>query len=217
MKVISVVNNLACWFDYQMLRKAACTIDNCDSVGISIIISISQFLKLELNLKIGIIPIVKRNPVVYCKFMSILYLTLAVSGNLTTSSNWYLTSSFLCKNSLNLKATYIISLRTFSSFFIADPEIKRFNTMSTDSSCLTGIFGLVVVLLLLNLHANFLIIKSLLFSAPFFLIYHQHAKCRIAMLFWQMVWQLFKPLKIKHVSSVWTYCQQYFHYLCVYT
>ena len=118
MKVISVVNNLACWFDHQMLYKAACTIDNCDSVGISIIISISQFLKLELNLKIGIIPIVKRNPVVYCKFMSILYLTLAVSGNLTTSSNWYLTSSFLCKNSLNLKANYIISLRTFSSFFL---------------------------------------------------------------------------------------------------
>lgn len=217
MKVISVVNNLACWFDHQMLYKAACTIDNCDSVGISIIISISQFLKLELNLKIGIIPIVKRNPVVYCKFMSILDLTLAVSCNLITSSNWFLTSSFLCKNSLDLKATYIISLRTFSSFFIPDPEIKRFDTMSTDSSCLTGIFGLFVVLLLLNLLANFLIIKSPLFSAPFFLIYQQHAKCRIAMLFCQMVWQLFKPLKIKHVSSVWKYCEQYFHYLCVYT
>lgn len=70
--------------------KAAYTFDNCDSVGISIIISTSQFLKLELNLKIGIIPIVKRNPVVYKKFMSILYLTLAVSCNLITSSDFLL-------------------------------------------------------------------------------------------------------------------------------
>ena len=40
--------------------------------------------------------------------------------------------------------------------------------MSTDSYCLTGIFGLVVVLLLLNLHANFFNYQITTFFCAFF-------------------------------------------------
>ena len=51
------------------------------------------------------------------------------------------------RESSAIKAIYIISLHNFSSLFISDLEIKRFSIMAVDSSCLTGILGLVIVVI----------------------------------------------------------------------
>ena len=102
---------------------------------------------------------IKCAPIVYCKFISILYLMLVVSW-CANNIIQYRTSSFRCKYSLDL-------LRLL---FIPEPDIKRFSIMSVDSSCgLTdvGVDGMDGVDGLLNLSASFFIIKSLLFSAAF--------------------------------------------------
>ena len=159
--------------------------------------AINYYYSINMNLKIGIIPILKWTPVIYCKFKTIF--NLLFPGNLITSSSLYLTSSFLCKHALYLTVIYIISLHIFRLFVISDPDIERFNIMSTDSSCLMGILCLVVVLLLLNLLANNCFIinnKSPLFLAAFFALY------RILMLFCLRVSQLSSKLKWQYSSLV---------------
>ena len=59
--------------------------------------------------------------------------------------------------------------------------------MSTDSSCLTGLLGLVIAVFGFVLFrfkfASLFIMKSPLFQQRFYLFYHQHAKYQILMLF----------------------------------